>query len=154
MLSYPTKMRILSILAKNSWKKKLHFSRNALFHMKTKKEILKAISSLDNNKATEIKNILIMISKLAKQRISEYLFFIYNVSFTTGVFPDSLKIAEITSVYKKVPNLSVLWNYRSFSLLSNLDNIIEKPMHKRLMGLSNDQKVLYKKQLQFLLRMQ
>ena len=40
-------------------------------------------------------------------------------------------------------------NYRPITLLSNLDKIIEKLMHKRLMGFLNDQKVLYKKQFGF-----
>ena len=34
--SLPAKMKILSILAKNSWKKKLEFSRSGLFHMETR----------------------------------------------------------------------------------------------------------------------
>ena len=37
-------------------------------------------------------------------------------------------------------------NYRPISLLSNLDKIIEKLMHKRLMGFLNGQKILHKKQ--------
>ena len=37
-------------------------------------------------------------------------------------------------------------NYRPISLLSNLDKIIEKLMHKRLMGFLNGQKILCKKQ--------
>ena len=37
-------------------------------------------------------------------------------------------------------------NYRPISLLSNLDKIIEKLIHKRLMGFLNGQKILRKKQ--------
>ena len=40
-------------------------------------------------------------------------------------------------------------NYRPITLLSNLDKIIEKLMHKRLMGFLNGRKVLYKKQFGF-----
>ena len=71
-----------------------------------------------------------------------------NLSFTTGIFRDSLKIAKVTPVYKKGSKLECT-NYRPITLLSNLDKIIEKLMHKRLMGFLNDQKVLYKKQFGF-----
>ena len=36
-------------------------------------------------------------------------------------------------------------NYRPISMLSNLDKILGKSMHKRLMGFLNDQKIPYKK---------
>ena len=55
---------------------------------------------------------------------------------------------KVTPVYKKGSKLECA-NYRPISLLSNLDKIIEKLMHKRLMGFLNDQKVLYKKQFGF-----
>ena len=86
--------------------------------------------------------------KLAKEQIAKHLCFIYNLSFTTGIFPDSLKIAKVTPVYKKGSKLECV-NYRPINLLSNLDKIIEKRMHERLMGFLNDQKVLYKKQFGF-----
>ena len=34
--SLPQKMKIISILAKNSWKKEIQFSRTVLFHKKSK----------------------------------------------------------------------------------------------------------------------
>ena len=59
-----------------------------------------------------------------------------------------MKIAKVTTVYKKGSKLEC-GNYRPITLLSNLDQIIEKLMHKRLMAFLNDQKVLYKKQFGF-----
>ena len=57
----------------------------------------------------------------------------YNLSFTTSIFPDSLKIAKATPVYKKGSKLECA-NYRPVTLLLNVDKIIEKLMHKRLIG--------------------
>ena len=71
------------------------------------------------------------------------------LSFTTGIFPDILKIAKVAPVYKKGFQTCVFANYRPISLLSNIGKIIEKPMHKRLMGLLNDKKAPYKKQSWF-----
>ena len=59
-----------------------------------------------------------------------------------------MKIAKVTTVYKKGSKLEC-GNYRPITLLSNLDKITEKLMHKRLMAFLNDQKVLYKKQFGF-----
>ena len=53
-----------------------------------------------------------------------------------------MKIAKVTPVYKKGSKLECA-NFRPITLLSNLDKIIEKLMHKRLMRFLNDQKVLY-----------
>ena len=114
----------------------------------TKNEILEIISSLDYNKAIRINSIPIKILKISKKQIAEHLCFIYNLYFSTGISPDSLKIAKVTPVYKKGSKLECA-NYRPISLLSNLDKIIEKRMHKRLMGFLNDQNVLYKKQFGF-----
>ena len=88
------------------------------------------------------------ILKLAKEQIAEHIYFIYHLSFTTGIFPDSLEITKVTPVYKKGSKLECA-NYRPITLLSNLDQIIENHMHKRLIGFLNDQKAPYKKQLDF-----
>ena len=114
----------------------------------TKNEVLEIISSLDYNKAIGINSIPIKILKMTKEKIAKHLCFIYNLSFTTGIFPDSVKITKVTTVYKKCSKLECA-NYRPTSLLSNLDEIIEKRMHKRLIGFLNDQKVPYKKQFGF-----
>ena len=107
----------------------------------TKNEIVEIISSLDYYKAVGINSISIKILKLAKEQIAEHLCFIYNLSFITDIFPDSLKIAKVTPVYKKGSKLKCA-NYRPITLLSTL-------MHKRLIGFLNHQKVLYKKQFGF-----
>ena len=43
----------------------------------------------------------------------------------------------------------MLNTWASYTTLSNLDTIIQKRMHKRLMGFLNDQKILYRKQFGF-----
>ena len=96
----------------------------------TKNEIIGAISSLDDNRAIGINSIPIKILTIAKEKIAEHLCFIYNLSFPTGVFPDSLKIVKVTPVYKKSSRLECA-NYRPISRLSSLDKIMEKLMHKR-----------------------
>ena len=48
----------------------------------------------------------------------------------TGVFPSVLKIAKVVPVFKKDSKLDYS-NYRPISLLSNIEQILEKPMHKK-----------------------
>ena len=87
-----------------------------------KKEIQEIISNFDN-KSSGINSIPLKIIKLIKEPIVENLCNIYNVTFTIGIFPDSLKIGKVTPVYKKGSKLEYS-NYRPISLLSNMDKII------------------------------
>ena len=56
---------------------------------------------------------------------------IIDISFATGVFPDTLKIAKVLPLHKGGSTLDPN-NFRPISLLSIFDQIIEKLMHKRL----------------------
>ena len=55
---------------------------------------------------------------------------LFNLSFTTGVFPSVLKTAKLVPVFKKDSKLDYS-NYRAISLLSNIEIILEKLMCKR-----------------------
>ena len=58
---------------------------------------------------------------------------VFNVSFTSGVFRDKLKLVKITPVFKSHDKLSVN-NYRPISLLPVFSKVLEQLMHKRLMS--------------------
>ena len=114
----------------------------------SKAEIDAIISSLNSNKSTGPNSIPLKILKLTQNEISQHLVHIVNLTFKTGVFPDSLKIAKVIPIHKKDSKL-VVSNYRPISILSNLDKILEKLMHSRLMKFLDDQKILYLKQFGF-----
>ena len=114
----------------------------------SKAEIDAIISSLNSNKSTGPNSIPLKILKLTQNEISQHLAHIFNLSFMTGVFPDSLKIAKVIPIHKKDSKL-VVSNYRPISILSNLDKILEKLMHSRLMKFLDDQKFFYLKQFRF-----
>ena len=68
----------------------------------TPEEIIKIIYSFPDNKAPGMDNIS---SKLIKKIINSITFpltFIFNLSFTTGIVPDLLKIAKVIPVHKRV----------------------------------------------------
>ena len=51
-----------------------------------------------------------------------------------------LKVAEVIPIHKKNSKLECS-NYRPISLLSNIDKILEKLMHNRLMKFLTEQKI-------------
>ena len=67
----------------------------------TKYEIQNIISSLNSNKSVGPNSIPTRILKLLKNDISTQLTDIFNISFSTGVFPTMLKVAKVVPVYKK-----------------------------------------------------
>ena len=73
----------------------------------TEDEISKIISSLKSSKSTGPNSIPIKILKLLQTQISKHLTDIFNLSFTTGIFPNSLKTAKVISIHKKNSKLVV-----------------------------------------------
>ena len=114
----------------------------------TNKEIIDIISDLSWNKATGPNSIPKKLIKLTKDFITNNLSVLFNLPFSSGIFPDKLKIANILPDFKKGSQLDCS-NYRPILLLSNLDKIIEKLMHKRLMEFLKEQTILYCKQYGF-----
>ena len=66
-----------------------------------KKEIESVISSLDSNKLVGPNSIPTKILKLLKNDISSRLSEIFDISFSSGVFPSILKTAKVIPVHKK-----------------------------------------------------
>ena len=73
---------------------------------------------------------------------------IFDLSFENGIFPDSLKIAKVTPVYKSGDNSS-LSNYRPISVLPCFSKILERIMYRRLYSYLQENKILYSKQFGF-----
>ena len=73
---------------------------------------------------------------------------IFNLSIQTGIFPDELKIASVTPIFKAGVNWN-LGNYRPISVLPCFSKIREKIMCNRLYKYLTDNSILYKKQFCF-----
>ena len=74
--------------------------------------------------------------------ISEPLTQLINLSLTTGVFPDKLKVAKVIPIYK-AENREHFSNYRPISLLTNFSKIFERVMYKRLITFVEQYEILY-----------
>jgi hypothetical protein len=73
---------------------------------------------------------------------------IINLSFSEGVFPNDMKCANITPLFKFGDKTSIN-NYRPISLLPSFSKIIEKCMSKRLLAFIDEHSILYKYQFGF-----
>ena len=107
------------------------------------------ISSLKNGKAAGPFSIPINLLKILSNLITEPLCTIVNGSFSTGIFPDDLKLAKVIPLHKK-GSTDDPRNYRPLSLLSIFSKIIEKRMHKRLYKLIEMISLLHPLQFGFL----
>ena len=81
-------------------------------------EIEAVIDKLVSKKATGPYSIPVAILKQIKHFVSESLMNIFNVSLTSGSFPDSLKLGSVTPIFKKGSQININ-NYRPISLLSS-----------------------------------
>ncbi len=113
----------------------------------SEQDILDIISSLPI-KSTGPASIPIKLLKLVADLIVIPLCHIINLSFSTGVFPDVLKVAKVIVLHKGGSTQDVN-NYRPISLLSIFDKIIEKLMHKRLYDFLELHNVLFMNQFGF-----
>ena len=111
-------------------------------------EIEEEIFNLNVNKASGPFSIPTKILKLLKELISKPLEILFNCSFSLGVVPDSLKTARVLPVFKKGSETSPN-NYRSISLLSMFNRILERLMYKRLINFIDKYNILFNKQFGF-----
>ena len=94
--------------------------RNVIFNIRNSASGHDGISSKVNNTVREI--------------LVPSLTYITNLSFTEGVFPAELKIAEILPLYKN--NDPMLFNnYRPISILPFFSNLFERLLYNRLVRL-------------------
>lgn len=94
-------------------------------------EVEGIIAGLANDKAPGIDNLSNSLLKHIKDEIVSPLTHLFNLSLSTGTFPDSWKMAVVCPVYKGGLRQSID-NYRPISLLGVFSKILEKLVNNRL----------------------
>ena len=102
------------------------------FQIVTEQDILKQLRKLKRKCATGVDSIPTRYLKDTAYVIAKPITFIINLPLKTGMFPNELKMARITPVYKSGAKDS-FDNYRPISILPALSKICEKCVHKQLM---------------------
>ena len=86
---------------------------------------------MDNNKSIGSYSIPVPMLKILKTHISTLISSLINDSFLCGIFPTKLKLAKVTTNFKK-GSTQDKDNDRPISVLSIFSKIFEKVMFKRL----------------------
>ena len=109
------------------------YLNNVKFSFKeiTEEEISKELLSLHSAKASQKSDIPTNILKLNVDIYSFYLKIIFNDCLNKAIFPNEMKIAEITPVFKKNDRISKE-NYRPVSILPVISKVFEKCILKQL----------------------
>ena len=94
-------------------------------------EISKEIRKLDPSKASHDNDIPTKIIKENADIFSEFICMSVNHSIDHNIFPSTLKLANITPVFKK-GSANSKENYRPVSILPNLSKIFERCMFKHM----------------------
>ena len=133
----------------NSFKRYLKTNNSILGNsFLTDKEFEEAYFSLKINKSPGYDDISFNVIKHIYEYICIPLKHIFQLSVSQGIFPDSLKIAKVTPIFKsgEVTNLS---NYRPISVLPCFSKMLEKIMYNKIYQHLRDNNLLYNKQFGF-----
>ena len=135
---------------KNEHKKYLNppAPHSILLYKINEKEIKDTITNLKNSNSSGHDYFSSRFIKLSAPLLVPALEKIFNLSLNTGVYPNNLKIAKVTPIFKKGDPASVN-NYRPISIISTINKIFEKILYNRLTKYINDFQLLYKYQFGF-----
>ena len=123
-------------------------AQNCKFQLIDENATIKAIDYIENKSSSGHDGISNIILKYMKLEISKPLTLIINQLITTGIFPDSLKIAKIIPIYKKGEPTD-LSNYIPISLLPTISKIFERIIHIQLQEYINRNNLLAEQQYGF-----
>ena len=118
------------------------------FNNISEEEVLGLLTRLNINKSAGTDNIGPKVLKIAAPIIFKPLTHIINLSIATCTFPDKLKEAKITPIYKK-GDKSIPSNYRPISILPTLSKIFEKHLASQIRNFLSDFDLLVKEQSGF-----
>ena len=111
-------------------------------------EISLIISTFKTNKKAGPTSIPTDIIQYLKDDVSRPLCWIINMSLSTGIHPDKLKMANVIPIFKKGSKLQAS-NYRQIPLLSNINKIFENIIFSRVYSFFDKYECLYSLQFGF-----
>ena len=111
-------------------------------------EVVKIGKDFDINKAFGVDEIPAILIKWAIYIIAPILTKFFNIFMRMGIYPDDLKVAKVTPLHKK-GDKTIDENFRSISVLTQINKIFEKIIHERLVSFIDKHKILPNNQFGF-----
>ena len=111
----------------------------------TKIELIKTINDLRNKKSSSFDEISPALFKRVALSVLDQLLFLINLCLVNGTFPDILKTAVVTPVFKK-GNRNDIENYRPISVVSVFSKVLEKVIYEKIMIFFNKFNILSNRQ--------
>lgn len=111
-------------------------------------EVKLVINNLKSGAATGYDNISSKFIKRYSNMLSPVLVKFINTSFETFTFPDSLKTAVVTPIFKN-GNTTTISNYRPISVLTSFSKVFESIIKQRLNSFMVQNEILHKEQYGF-----
>ena len=120
------------------------------FELTTDEQVLNLIKSLEPKTSSSYDNISAKLLHQLADMLHSVLRLIINKSLMTGIFPDKLKIAIVSPIYKgKETDPHEFINYRPISILPTISKLFEKVVHKQLYKYLNSNNLLNNSQYGF-----
>lgn len=118
------------------------------FHTVDKDTVGKAIDNLKCKPTRDCDGLSTELLKLCKFELLEPINLIINQCITSGTFPDQLKIARVSAIFKK-GNKKIFDNYRPISILPAISKIFERILHDQISTYFTENKLFYTHQYGF-----
>jgi len=127
---------------KNPVTESLHFT-----HITTQ-QVVKIIDNLKSKTSCGHDGISNQLLKQMKHELAEPISVIINQSITSGIFPDTLKVAKIIPFHKK-NDIHLFDNYRPVSILPSISKVFEKFYFNQIYDYFCEKKLFYQSQYGF-----
>ena len=114
----------------------------------TQLEVAKIIKGLPNKTSSGHNQINNMLLKKLSDTISYPLTIIFNQSISQGIFPDTMKLAEVIPLHKGRETDQTV-NYHLMSLLMTMSKVLEKIIYSRVYKFLDKNNILYESQYGF-----
>ena len=114
----------------------------------TDKELEIAFTNLKSNKSPGFDEISPNVIKFVFDELIIPIRHVFDLSLKKGIFPDKLKVARVTPIFKSGDD-GLVNNYRPISVLSCFSKILERIMYNRLYSFLVENNILYDKQFGF-----
>ena len=121
-----------------------------VFAVIKEQEVSSVLKHLNTWKATGLDGLSTKILQACAVELAAPLAFLFNLSLSTGVYPDQWKEALVNPIYKGKGSKSLPGSYRPTSLLSNVSKVFGRLVKKQLLAFFLNDEVIPEEQFGFL----